>query len=187
MRRTKEPWEVSDGAVHLVREIAATSPDVAAPLLPRLADLARLRHFEHSAKLRETIWNCLPLLADRLGKTRFKRGLEGLLEPLFRDLSCGNALCECAAGKCISALRAWLGPSVLAARLDGWQIRELESNANVLAGALFDRGGDSGAGGGAAVAAAARDDDAPREPRQTLAERMKGLPAGAPIPHLLAP
>jgi hypothetical protein len=172
---------VSDGAVYLLRELCASEPAFAQSLFPRLGDLAALRHFEHSPKLRETIWNCVPGAAARLGKGPFKRCLEPLLEPLFSDVSCGHALCECAAGKCIAALQAWLGPNILSGRLEDWQMKELEVNPNIPKNLVWDH-----QEGEAASAVQAERGEAPPSPRESLAERMKALPAGAPIPNLLA-
>jgi hypothetical protein len=179
--RSKEAWEASDGAVYLLRELSATSPDTVKPRLAALTDLAALRHFEHAPKLRETVWNCVPVIARRLGKQALKPHLEGLLEPLFRDLVCGAQLTECAAGKCVAALRDWLGTSVLAARLDDWQKGQLLRNKNVPE-TLVWHGEDGGGAGG------------PEEPKKVrglgknvdgIAARMRELPPGSAIPNLL--
>jgi hypothetical protein len=177
--RDKELWEVSDGGVYLLRELCSSEPEFALSMVSHLADLAAMRHFEHSHKLRETIWNCVPTIAARLGKAPFKACLELLLEPMFNDLRCGNALCECAAGKCVAALRAWLGASIFAGRLEDWQRRELETNPNVPANVVWENHMQEASQGPHVERSKA-------PPRESLAERMKGLPPGAPIPNLLA-
>ena len=96
--RDREPWEASDGALHLMEQLAlaVTSASVAPPgalgaappspppagaaaapalldaivqLLPSLPDLAELRSFRKAAALRETLWTCLPGIARALGKS----------------------------------------------------------------------------------------------------------------------
>lgn len=61
--RTKQPWEATDGAIYLLRELAAFKPDAAAPFMPELADVARVRHFLHFTSLQETVWKQLPAIA----------------------------------------------------------------------------------------------------------------------------
>eukprot|EP00884_Botryococcus_braunii_P015994 jgi/Botrbrau1/3078/Bobra.0070s0065.1 len=116
-RRDREAWEASDGAVYMIRELAGLDPAATTSLLPDLADIARLDHFENSWRLRETIWKQLPKIAERLGKKAFKPYLEDLIEPMFRSLTCGQPLCQAAAGACIAAMRDFLGPSIWAGRL----------------------------------------------------------------------
>ena len=48
----------------------------------------------------------------------FKLHLEEFLDPLFRSLTCGNRLCEAAAGRCIGLLRDLIGVGV-----GGWGSR----------------------------------------------------------------
>jgi hypothetical protein len=165
--------------VYLLRELCLSEPEFALSMVPHLADLAAMRHFEHSHKLRETIWNCVPTIAARLGKSPFRACLELLLESMFNDLRCGNALCECAAGKCIAALREWLGASIFAGRLQDWQKRELETNPNVPANVVWEHQEQD-------ASQRAHVERPKGPPRESLAERMKGLPPGAPIPNLLA-
>ena len=107
--REKEPWEATDGAVYMVRELAAVAPEALPEFLPGLADAARLSHFAHAVHLQENIWRQLPVMAQRMGKRLFKPFLEEFLEPLFRSLTSGNRLCEGAAGRCIGSLRDFLG------------------------------------------------------------------------------
>ena len=41
--RDKEPWEASDGAIYLLRELAAVRPDEVAQFLPQVLELSRLQ------------------------------------------------------------------------------------------------------------------------------------------------
>lgn len=66
--RDKDPWEASDGAVYMLRELAAVAPAAVPEFLPALAELARMQHFAHVANLHETIWKQLPAIAEGIGK-----------------------------------------------------------------------------------------------------------------------
>lgn len=54
--RPSEPWEFSDGAVYLVRELCVANPDLGVTFFEEIADVARLTHFVQADCLRETIW-----------------------------------------------------------------------------------------------------------------------------------
>lgn len=170
LRRPKQPWEASDGAIYLLRALAAVDPDAVANFLPRMAELGTVRHFDHANNLRETLWNCLPVLAASMGKKAFKPYLDPFLEAMFFDLKCDHPLCECAAGKCIAAFRDMLGTKIFAGRLDTVQLRELDQNQNIPAPAP-------------APALAARTSTPVKE---GFAEALSRLGPGAQIPSLLS-
>ena len=67
-RRERQAWEAAEGAVHALAELAAADPGAAAPLLPLLADAARVDHFGAAPMLRETVWRRLPDIARGVGK-----------------------------------------------------------------------------------------------------------------------
>lgn len=117
LNRPAEPWESSDGSVYLLRELSGIVPAAVVEFIPVLADLANLTHFAHCLTLHETIWKCLPIIAQNIGKKDFKSHLELFLDPLFKDLHCGHRLCEAAAGQSLSQLRRLIGPGVFAGRL----------------------------------------------------------------------
>ena len=50
-RRPRQPWEASDGAVLLVRELAAAAPAAVPEFLPMVAELAGLDGFAHCCHL----------------------------------------------------------------------------------------------------------------------------------------
>lgn len=54
--RPSEPWEFSDGAVYLVRELCLVDPEKSVLFFEELADVARLTQFVQADCLRETIW-----------------------------------------------------------------------------------------------------------------------------------
>lgn len=175
--RATEPWEASDGAIYLVRELAPVVPDMVAARLPALADLAVMNHFDHVFKLRETLWNCLPLIARPLGKQSFKAHVDLFLDPMFKDLKCDQQLCRCAAGKCIAAVRDWFGPSVFAGRLDEWQKSQLMMSRDIPEKLVWARGSEGG-------------EEAVKVKEGTIKStgvvaRMRALPPGSAIPNLL--
>ena len=78
--RAAEPWESSDGAVYVLRELARLRDATLDARfddewLPTLAKLAALTHFRHASVLAETIWKQLPPLAQALGRERFTKFL----------------------------------------------------------------------------------------------------------------
>lgn len=121
MVRPPEPWEASDGAIYMVRELAAAVPEDAVAYLPNLAELAQLTGFPQHVTLHETLWKCLPDIAKSVGKPAFKPVLDQFLEPMFRTLKCGHALCETAAKQCITRLSVFIGRAIFEGRLDSNQ------------------------------------------------------------------
>ncbi|GLI70399.1 hypothetical protein VaNZ11_015182 [Volvox africanus] len=116
--RDKEPWEVSDGAVHLLREVAAVRPQaITDKHFEALAELGNLSTFQHAYNLHETVWGSLRTIGEAVGKPRFKRHLRQLLVPLLADCRCGHQLAEAAAQLCVEQLRAWVGPGIFAGYL----------------------------------------------------------------------
>jgi hypothetical protein len=85
--RPSNPWEYTDGAIYLLRELCSSAPVQASHLLPALADVTSLTHFPQADTLRETAWKLLPTMAAALGKPLFKAHLKELLSPLFDTLS----------------------------------------------------------------------------------------------------
>uniref|UniRef100_A0AAV1TEN1 Uncharacterized protein n=1 Tax=Peronospora matthiolae TaxID=2874970 RepID=A0AAV1TEN1_9STRA len=116
--REKEPWEYTDGAIYMVRELCSVAPDVAVKYLPQVADIAILRHFPQTAVLQETIWKQLPVMCETLGKKVFKRYLELFFDPLVFTLQGTNRLATFAARDCVAQISKQIGPSIFLGRLD---------------------------------------------------------------------
>lgn len=122
--RTKEPWESTDGAIYLVRELCAVAPDVAVKLLPLVADVAILRHFPQTGVLQETVWKQVPLMCEALGKREFKRHVELFFDPLVFTLQGSHRLARFAAKDCVASLSKQIGASIFLGRLQAnptWQ------------------------------------------------------------------
>ena len=146
--RGKQPWEASDGAVYLIRELSKRRPQLALEFLPQLSALARLSTFQHAFNLHETIWRCIPVIARAVGAKAFKQHLELFLGALFVDLACGHQLAEVAAGKCLGALRDLVGPSILAGRLTEEQRELMARSVNVPPPGAMEEAVAAGGGGG---------------------------------------
>ncbi|RLN47219.1 hypothetical protein BBJ29_004693 [Phytophthora kernoviae] len=116
--RDKEPWEHSDGAIYMVRELCSVAPEVAVKYLPQVADIAILRHFPQTAVLQETVWKQLPLMCEALGKKNFKRYLELFFDPMVFTLQGTNRLAKFAARDCVAQISKQIGPSIFLGRLE---------------------------------------------------------------------
>ena len=134
VNREKSPWEATDGCIYLIRELviicspeeSATpmSEDELVTLLTELADVCRVRHFPQSDDLRATLWRNLPVMAQVLGKNRFKRRyLDVFMDLLFSNLDSRSAsqLSIHAAGQCVEELANLIGMNMFRARLDDYQ------------------------------------------------------------------
>ncbi|TMW67001.1 hypothetical protein Poli38472_012117 [Pythium oligandrum] len=115
--REVQPWEHTDGAIYLVRELCAVAPEVGVRLLPLVADVAILRHFPQTATLQETVWKQLPLMCEALGKRVFKQYLELFLDPMVFTLQGSNRLARFAARDCVAHLSKLIGPNIFLGRL----------------------------------------------------------------------
>lgn len=126
--RPKAPWEATDGCIYLLRELALRidqfeflNDGVLLPLLTELADVCRVQHFPQADELRATLWKQLPVIAQALGKQRFKRQyLDIFLDLLFWQLDSRSAspLSLHAAGQCAEALSEVVGKGIFRGRLD---------------------------------------------------------------------
>ena len=126
INRPAEPWESSDGSIYMLRELAAVSPEDVEPFIPALAELSHLCHFTHYVTLHETLWRCLPEIADRVGKKVFKQYLELFVDSMLKDLQCDHRLCQAAAATCITRLQNLIGKGIFLGRLTELQLQEYE-------------------------------------------------------------
>ncbi len=119
--RAPEPWEVSDGALYLLRELARVDGGVAVEMLPVYATLVReCDWFAQSHKLRETAWTVGRALAEAVGKRAFKQDemvFENVLIGLARSMRCGAKGCEARSEQFCTWLRNWVGHGVWGGRV----------------------------------------------------------------------
>uniref|UniRef100_T1JGS2 TOG domain-containing protein n=1 Tax=Strigamia maritima TaxID=126957 RepID=T1JGS2_STRMM len=122
-RSAPQPWELADGSIYLVSELAAL-PIVKAEmtsLLELMAKAAHIRHYTHHVNLLETLCHQLPTIAEGIGKREFKAHLDLFLEPIFYSLNLENALTSSAASQCLNQLSTLLGPNILRTRVELFQ------------------------------------------------------------------
>jgi len=142
--RPKAPWEATDGCIYLIRELCVRlctaggangtgtmvlTDDILLPIMEELVDVCRVRHFPQSDDLRTTLWKQLPVIANALGKQRFKRVyLQLFLELLMKNLDGSrpggstSQLSIHAAGQCAGELGNLVGNSIFRGRLEeDWQ------------------------------------------------------------------
>ena len=136
--RPKQPWEATDGAIYLLRELCTRFPNmddteredvvlgdkILLPLMTELADVARLSHYPQSDDLRTTLFKQLPQIAESMGKRRFK----GLYLDLFIELISKNLddrhgtgasqLSIHAAGQCCEEIAKLIGFGIMRGRLE---------------------------------------------------------------------
>lgn len=100
------------------------SDDELVPLLKELADVCRVQHFPQSDDMRATLWKNVPVIAQALGKQRFKsRYLDIFMELLFSNLESRSAsqLSQHAAGQCAEELASLVGAGIFRGRLEDYQ------------------------------------------------------------------
>jgi hypothetical protein len=85
--RAKEAWEMSDGAVFLLREVSAieSMQPLVVKNFEKLADLTYVDHFKHSNVLKETVFKSLKDIINNVGKKKFRGYVETFLDPTFRN------------------------------------------------------------------------------------------------------
>lgn len=125
-KRDPEPWELSDGAVYLLREMSPLYPKECEGLLPVLSEVSRVSGFAHCFNLWETIWKQLPAIASRLGVTSFSPHWERFAPSLMQTVRTGNRLSLCAAVACVEKMTKILGKEVVSTAFVPSQWDELQ-------------------------------------------------------------
>ncbi|WAR18431.1 hypothetical protein MAR_000269 [Mya arenaria] len=127
-RKDPEPWELADGCINVVAELAQLQKFAAkvAELLPLVVKAVSFEHYTHHLHMKETLCQRLPHIATGLGKRYFKMYLEIFFDAIFTSLGCDNALTSTAAHNCLSELAKFLGPSILKGRIEQYNPRYLE-------------------------------------------------------------
>ena len=67
--RNPEPWEFTDGCIHLLKEISIPFPRIVISYIPRVIEVATLPAFPHYQCLLETIWKQFSLIFTNLVST----------------------------------------------------------------------------------------------------------------------
>uniref|UniRef100_UPI00358EA03A uncharacterized protein isoform X1 n=1 Tax=Myxine glutinosa TaxID=7769 RepID=UPI00358EA03A len=129
LKRASQPWELSDGCVYLMSELASISTTTATEigkLLPILASAATKHHYTQHVNFIENVCRQLPVLAQHVGKRAFKVHLENFLDSIFYGLDCENQLTACAATECLQRLAQIIGPAILRGRVEMYNSRYLK-------------------------------------------------------------
>lgn len=138
--KERELWQATDGCIYLVRELVVRcAPEDAAlklsdaeiqEWLRNMVDVCRVQHFPQADDMRATLWRQVPLMAQALGKERFKRNgyLEIFCDLLFDVLDSRSAsqLCQHAAGQCAEELANFIGVPIFRGRLEDHQRQTLD-------------------------------------------------------------
>jgi len=133
--RERQLWEATDGCIYLVAELVkrCTAEDSVVSLtdaeirgyMEQLIDVCRVQHFPQADDLRATLWGQVPIMAEALGKQRFKRNgyLEIFTDLLFSNLESRTAsqLSKHAAGQCAEDCADLIGVAIFRGRLEDYQ------------------------------------------------------------------
>lgn len=120
--RPQEPWEKTDGAIHLLGQLAAISSQKTFKLVPLLMEAIRIRHFRHFHLYAMTVWSNMAILCEKL-KLNMEFYLEVILEELAETLGSKNRLAEDAAEKCLRRLSSLYGADRLISKCGTSSIR----------------------------------------------------------------
>lgn len=129
--RDRQPWEYTDGCVHLLKELIVAMPqssyyDQFIPTI--IPNIASKKNFAHYHELQQTIWNSIPAIAEAVGKRKFKMYLELLLVPMIETLECNNRLAMNAAGNCVTFCNKFIGSKFFLPRLKPDQLQIVQSS-----------------------------------------------------------
>ena len=97
-----EPWESSDGALHLLNDLSEVCPKEIAKHISQLAELTSVTGFHHADCLKETIYMYLPTIMKNVGKAICKENLEFFYDDLFRAIKGQNHKLSAVASDCLS-------------------------------------------------------------------------------------
>jgi len=135
-----QPWEVSEGALYLFRELCSEDlrPEsgFVEAYLPMLAELGRLQHFADADRLRQSLWRVLPEAMQKLGKATLRRHLELFTPALLGVLASplASPLTRHTAVTCLEELSRQMGPSIFLGRLSkeewGLYLRNASSSSS---------------------------------------------------------
>ena len=129
--RDRQPWEYTDGCVHLLKQLIIAFPTAAYydQFIPTfIPNIAAKRNFAHYHELQQTIWGAIPGIAEAVGKRKFKMYLELLLVPMVETLQCKNRLAMNAAGKCVTFCNKFIGSKFFLPRLKPDQLEAIQSS-----------------------------------------------------------
>lgn len=87
--RAQEMWELSDGSIHILRELCLTKDEqgmgYVVKMLEKVQDLGYIDHFKHSANLKENLFKSLIAILKTIDKKQFRDLIEQYLDISFRN------------------------------------------------------------------------------------------------------
>lgn len=121
-RKPSEPWELADGCVHLVGELATIKDceECVDSLLLAVSKCQQQKHFVNHLSLFQTICVRFGNMASVLNKKILKPRLEQFFDIIFYSLESENALASYSAEDCLRSLSTVLGPNILRGRIENY-------------------------------------------------------------------
>merc|ERR1711964_888712 len=130
--RSKQPWESTDGAIYLFRELSIIDKEFILNSMENLIDITRIDHFSHSVYLHENIWKSIPIIAKNIGKNPFKQTLEIIIPQLFNHAKSHHRNLSIIAIDCILAINKFIGPNIFKSRVENLGLEYLELFKNII-------------------------------------------------------
>jgi len=143
-KKVSEPWELADGCVHLVGELANIKECESSmeSLLSVMARIYTFKHFVNHISLFQTVCTRIYTMSPVLDKRILKGQLETFFDLIFYCLESENGLASYSAEQCLQALSTRLGPNILKGRIENYNPKYLQIyNQKIMPG-----GGGGGVG-----------------------------------------
>jgi hypothetical protein len=107
LKRTDDPWFMTDCAVYLLKEWGTIYPADVAKWAPQIVKIVECTQFVHHVKLWCSVYQCLPSILQALKDFPDEQSklLSGMTPKMFEAISCGNELAAFAAAQCILDLQ----------------------------------------------------------------------------------
>lgn len=121
-RKKSEPWELADGCVHAVAELAKVKEyhvDVS-NMLPLVSDACHHKHYVMHLNFFSTVCGRLAEIGASIEKKYFKPHLEDFFDVIFYSLESESGLTASAAEECLISLSKLLGPNILRGRVENY-------------------------------------------------------------------
>lgn len=127
-RKPSEPWELADGCVHLVGELANVKycESSMGELLSVIARAYSMKHYVNHISLFETICTRISTISQVIDKRILKNQLEAFFDLIFYCLESENSLASYASEQCLITLSTKLGPNILKGRIENYNSRYIQ-------------------------------------------------------------
>ena len=126
--RAKESWEMTDGAIFLLREASAFEDmhDFVVSSLEKLSDLGYVDHFKHYHFMKQNLFKSICKIIQNMGKKKFRGHVELFLDPAFRTAKVlEHQNMALAAQDFIMFMEKTYGPGIFKAIVEGHDERYL--------------------------------------------------------------